>query len=231
HKMQDSLGGATRIAAVHDFEETIRAQAWDAAGGSLGEVRKRTRWMRTPNLLRLDQSGPRGTYVLYFDGGPRAGWGTLPDVTSLDRFKTPGGAVELAGGELEFASSYLSGFELNLWLADQVPGYTVTSRGPTVIRIVHEGRATDLTLDSATSLPLTSAHVSLADPDHPVPGEMRYDGWKEISGVRFPIRRVNYLSGMKRGEVVTESVQVNAGLRARDLAAKPADFAPDIPRR
>jgi hypothetical protein len=72
HVMQDALGGADKIAAVRDFEETIRAEAWDASGASLGEVRKRTRWIRTPGLLRLDQIGPRGTYALFFDG--RSGW-------------------------------------------------------------------------------------------------------------------------------------------------------------
>jgi len=37
--------------------------------------------------------------------------------------------------------------------------------------------------------------------------------------------------GVKRGEVTTSDVRVNTGLRAQDLAAKPADFAPDLPRR
>lgn len=131
----------------------------------------------------------------------------------------------------EFARSYLSGFELELWLADQVPGYTVTSSKSNAVRIEHEGRATDFMLDPVTKLPLSSASVSLADPDRPVPAEMRYDGWREISGVRFPTHRVNYHSGVKRGEVTTEAILVNVGLRPRDLAAKPAGFAPDIPRR
>jgi len=126
--MQDGLGGANSLAAVRDYEETIRAEAWDAAGTALGEVRKRTRWIRTPGLLRLDQIGPRGTYVLYFDGAARS-------------------------------------------------------------------------------------------------------GWTKVSGVRFPTRRVSFHSGVKRGEVTTEAVHVNVGLRPRDLAAKPADFAPDISRR
>ena len=53
HKVQDALGGAKRLAAVRDFEETIRAQAWDASGTSLGDVRKRIGWMKSPNLVRL----------------------------------------------------------------------------------------------------------------------------------------------------------------------------------
>jgi hypothetical protein len=87
-----------------------------------------------------------------------------------------------------------------------------------------------LTLDPATNLLLKSAGVSLADPNRPVTAEMRYEEWREISGVRFPTRRVNYQSGVKRGEVTTGDIHVNAGLRAQDLAAKPADAAPDIPR-
>jgi len=229
HKLQDALGGAKRIAAVRDFEETIRAQAWDGNGASLGEVRKRTRWVRTPNVIRLDQIGPRGTYVLYFDGG--TGWEILPDLTSPDIYKTTGKVVALAGGELEFAKGYLSGFDLNVWLADQTPGFSVTSPRPNVVRIDHDGKATDFTLDPLSSLPLKSAGVSLSDPDHPVPAEMRYDGWKEVSGVRFSTHRVNYHSDVKRGEVTTEDIRVNSGLRPPELASKPVDFAPDISRR
>lgn len=231
HQLQNALGGAARIAAVRDFEEVIRAEAWDSNAASLGEVRKRTRWMRTPNAVRLDQKGPRGTYVLYFEGDSGSGWEILPDLQGSDPFKTTGTAIPLAGGELQFAKSYLSGFELNLWLSDQMPGYTVTSPAPHVLRIDHGAAATDFTLDPNTSVLLKSASVSLADPNRPVPAEMHYDGWKEVSGVRFPTHRVNYQSGVKRGEVTTSDIRVNGGLRPQDLAAKPADFAPDLPRR
>jgi hypothetical protein len=231
HRLQDALGGAKQIAAIRDYEEMIRAEARDANGTSLGGVRKRTRWMRSPHVIRLDQRGPRGTYVLYFDGGSGAGWEILPDVQGADPFKTTGAVTELAGGELQFAKGYLSGFDLTLWLADQMPGYKVTSPAPQVVRIAHGDGATDLTLDPATGRPLKSASVSLADPNRPVQAEMRYDGWKEFSGVRFPTHRVNYHSGVNRGEVTTEDIRINSGLRQQDLAAKPADFAPDISRR
>jgi len=230
HKMQDALGGAKRIAAVHDFDETIRAEAWDSSGAPLGEVRKRTRWLRSPSTLRLDQIGPRGTYVLYFDGGSGSGWEILPDLTSSDMFKTTGNPITLAGGELQFAKSYLSGFEINLWLAD-TRGYTVTSPRPNVLRIEHDGSTDDFTVDPVTTLPLKTAGVSLADPSRPVPAETHYAEWKEISGVRFPTHRVKYHSGVKRGEVTTEAIYVNVGLRPQDLAAKPADLAPDMRRR
>jgi hypothetical protein len=187
--------------------------------------------MRSPNVVRLDQIGPRGTYVLYFEGASESGWEILPDLRSPDPFKTTGTAIPLAGGELQFARGYLFGFELNFWLADQLPGYRVTSPAPHVLRIEHGAGATDFTLDPVTSLPVKSAGVSLADPDRPVPSEMRYEGWREVSGVRFPTNRVNYLSGVKRGQVTSEDIRVNVGLHPQDLAAKPPGSAPDIPQR
>jgi hypothetical protein len=40
---------------------------------------------------------------------------------------------------------------------------------------------------------------------------------------------LKYHSGLKRGEVTTEALHVNAGLTPEQLARKPADFAPDVP--
>jgi hypothetical protein len=139
--------------------------------------------------------------------------------------------VKRTPGELEFAKAYFDGFELNLWLADQRSAWAATSPRPNVLRIEHDGKATDLAIDPATRLPVSSASVSLADPDRPVPAEMRYEAWTAISGVRFPTRRANYHGGVKRGEVISEMVRINAGLRSQELESKPADFAPDIPRR
>jgi hypothetical protein len=51
------------------------------------------------------------------------------------------------------------------------------------------------------------------------------------SGSGWTSHRVNYLSGVKRGEVNTATITINVGLRPQELAAKPADFAPDIPSR
>jgi hypothetical protein len=230
HKMQTALGGAEKIAAIHDYEETVHAAIWNNSGAPMGEIRKRTRWMRSPNLLRLDQIGPRDTYVLYFDGDSSSGWEILPDLKNPDKFKTTGKSIELVGGELKFARNYLSGFQFNMWLADRIPGCTVTSPRPNVLRIEHDGSASDFTLDPATLLPIKTAGVSLADPDRPVSAEMRYGGWTEVAGVHFPTQRANYHNGVKLAEETTqEAVHVNVGLKPQELAAKPADFSPDIP--
>lgn len=228
--MQDALGGAERIAAVRDYEETVEARTWNPDGSSLGQVRKRTRWMRNPNVIRLDQVGPRDTYVLFYDGSAASGWEILPDRDSPDPMKTTGKPIDLTGGELRFAQSYLSGFQFNQWLADRVPGFAVSSPAPNVLRISHGDNADDFTLDSATALPLKSSGVSLANPDHPVQREMHYEAWTTVAGIRFPTRRVNYLSGLKLGEITGSAIRINVGLTPQQLGERPPDFMPDVPR-
>lgn len=71
----------------------------------------------------------------------------------------------------------------------------------------------------------------LLEPDRPVSAELRYGRWTEIAGVRFPTQRANYHSGVKLAEMTEEIIHVNAGLTAQELAAKPADFMPEIPRK
>lgn len=140
HKMQRALGGADKIAAIHDLDWTVSAETFDYAGKPIGHVTKRTRWIR-PNYLRLDQKGPGDTYVLYFDG--TRGWEILPDKRTLD----------LAGSELEFARNYLSSFMLNLWVADRTGKFTIASPAADVIRFSSNGKTYDITLNPATRLP------------------------------------------------------------------------------
>ncbi len=140
HRMQQALGGADKIAAIHDVDWTVRADTFDHEGKPVGQVTKRTRWIR-PNYLRLDQIGPGDTYVLYFDGAK--GWEILPDKREL----------ELAGSELDFAKAYFSGFMLNVWLADRAGGFTITSPAANVIRLSSTGNTTEITLNPVTWLP------------------------------------------------------------------------------
>lgn len=183
--MQSALGGVDKLAGVNDFEETVKAQVWNNAGAPTGEVWKRVRWMRNPNILRLAQYGPRDTYVLFLDGGTDSGWEMLPDVRSADMYKTTGEVIPLSGGELRFAKNYLIGFDLTRWLADRNPGYLVTSPAANVLRIAHDGATSDTTLDPGTWLPLKSSSVSLADPNRPVPAEMRLEEWSVFEGSTF----------------------------------------------
>jgi hypothetical protein len=222
HRMQDALGGGDRIAAIRDFEQVIHAESWNGnTGQSIGEVTKRTRWIR-PNYLRIDQVGPGSTYVLYCDG--TTGWEILPGTQQ---------AVELSGGELEFAVRNVKGFRLNTWLADGDPSYRITSPSPNVVRISDGdiSHQVDITLDAATSLPAKMTFTTLSDPAHPVQGEEVTTEWETVQGIRFPHRWTVLRSGVRVAEARDAHGIVNSGLRLEDLSAKPADGKPVLPSR
>jgi len=216
HKMQEALGGAENIAAVRDFEQRLRAESWDGNGRPLGEVRKRTRWVR-PNHLRADQVGPGSTYVLYFDG--TSGWEILPGTKTV---------AVLAGGELKFAQKYLRDLTLNVWLADRDPRYRITSPAPDDVRISDGDVADqlDITVDPVSWLPVRTTSISLADPAHPIPSETVTTEWETVQGIRFARRWSVFRSGVRIAEATVEQTRVNNGLKPADLAAKPHDLRP-----
>lgn len=198
HRMQTALGGAAKIAAIHDLDWTVSAETFDHNGKSIGHVTKRTRWIR-PNYLRLDQIGPGDTYVLYFDG--TRGWEILPDKP---------GVRDLVGDELEFAQRYLSAFMLNRWVADRMNAYTITSPSANVIGFSVNGNASRITLDPRTWLPADTSE------------------WMTVRGVRFPARSLNVHPEDGSADIRTTSVKFNSGLAPRDLAAKPDDLKPKM---
>lgn len=221
HKLQNALGGADRLAAVRDLDQTVVGVSIDGrTGRRIGEVRKRVRWLK-PNHLRLDQVGPGNTYVLYFDGV--GGWEVLPD----------GSVHDLEGGELRFAKGYLNGLLLRKMLADRDPAYTLSSPAPNVLRIVHRDEDTppaDLTLDPSSGLPVKEVGISHADPEHPVADETRFEEWKAVEGIQIVERFTKFHGGAHVADATIERTVLNSGLRAEDLAAKPADLKPVMGR-
>lgn len=221
-KMQDALGGAERIAAIRDVEELVLAESWNGSTGqSMGEVRKRTRWIR-PNHLRIDQVGPGSTYVLYFDG--TSGWEIRPGTQQV---------VPLAAGELEFAREMLRGMRLNTWIADRDARYRITSPIPNVVRVSDGDIAhqLDITVDAASSLPARIGFTTLSDPAHPMPGEDVFAEWETVQGIRFAHRWTVWRRGVRVAEAKDAHTIVNGGLSAADLSARPADLRPVLPSR
>jgi hypothetical protein len=221
-KMQKALGGGDKIAAIHEFEQQVRAQSWNGNTGQLiGDVVKRTRWIR-PNYLRVDQVGPGSTYVLYFDG--KTGWEILPGTEKV---------IDIVGGELMFAKNYVRTFTLNLWLADRDPSFRITSPSPNVVRIADgdSNSQNDITLDPVSSLPVKTNSMSAADPAHPVPKEDVVTEWETVQGIRFPRRWTVLRSGVRVAEATLEITRLNGGLKLEDLSAKPSDFKPVLSSR
>jgi hypothetical protein len=197
-KMQSALGGADKIEAIRDLDWTVQADTFGRDGKLIGHVTKRTRWIR-PNYLRLDQLGPGDTYMLYFDGV--SGWEILPGRTK---------PVELAGGELEFAQKYLSGFMIATWTADRRSDCAVSSPGPNVIRISCGKSSDDIALDSHTCLPAEVLE------------------WKRVQGILFPAHEKHGHPDTGFADMHLEKVAFDVGLKPSELAVRPKNGKPAL---
>ena len=218
HQMQRALGGTDKIAGIQDFEQTVHARTWTRDDRPSGEVTKRVRWIK-PNYLRLDQIGPGDTFVLYFDGS--SGWEILPD----------GRQADLVGGELAFAKKYLDDFTLNIWQADRMPGYQITSPGGDVVRISvnHDANEQiDLLLDPRTWLPVKMTSISLADSAHPAPSETQIRAWTAVGSIRFPKQVWILHNSVRLAEITNQRIKFNTGLQPDELAVKPAGLKPQM---
>jgi hypothetical protein len=216
HEMQSALGGAQNIAAIRDFDEIVKAETWDGNGRSLGTVRQRVRWLK-PNHLRIYQSGPYDTYVLFFDGS--GGWEIMPDRSVKD----------LAGGELRFARNYLLGLDVKVWLADRDRSTVITCPAANTILIAHgsePSRSTTITLNPITHLPLKQGGISHSDPNHPVIAYTALDQWRTMNEVKFPGRIRNFHEERMLAEIKVEAMHVNDRMKASAVSTKPPDLKP-----
>jgi outer membrane lipoprotein-sorting protein len=209
HRMQQALGGASKIASVRDLDKLVHAQTWHEDGSARGDVHKRTRWV-SPTYLRLDQVGKdNNTYVLYFDGS--AGWEIVPDKS---------GVVGLDGDELKFAEQYLQHLDFKFWLADRDPKYLITSPMPNVVRVADKGNpqdAQDITLDPSSWLPLKQGFRNK---------ETQFKEWEMTGGIRYPRISVMVIDGQKRATITVDRIRLNSRLDRRELSAKPPDSKP-----
>jgi len=218
-KMQSALGGRDKIAAIKDYEQCVRADAWNDDGKPHGEVHKRTRWIR-PNVLRLDQVGPGNSYVLFFDG--TSGWEVLPDK----------GFVPLAGDELNYARGYLNGLDLNSWLADKNTETVFTASAHNMISVStkdDDSSKTEITLNTDTFLPEKETVISMSGRGHPsVTRTRQFQGWQATQGVKFPRRIINFHGDKKVADIRVEELKLDSGIKPEDLAVKPKHLKPDM---
>ncbi|HJW13777.1 MAG TPA: hypothetical protein VJ776_03725 [Thermoanaerobaculia bacterium] len=138
-------------------------------------------------------------------------------------------AVDLSGGELEFAKGYVRGFFLMMWLADRDPRYKITSPSENVVRISDGdlSHQLDFTLDPTSRLPVKETSLSLSDPAHPLPKDNVYEEWITADGLRFPGRFSVVRAGVRIAVAKSvDEIRINKGIKLEDLSAKPADNKP-----
>lgn len=79
-------------------------------------------------------------------------------------------------------------------------------------------------------VPVKETGISLADPDHPVASETRFEQWHDVDGRKVAGRIIKFHAGKKVAEITLEKTIQNTGMKPADLAIKPPDLNPVIPQ-
>jgi zinc protease len=199
-RAQQAMGGASALAAVKDFTQTLDMAMDPSAGGM--KMRQVIRVL-LPNQLREDQALPVGTIVVYSDG--KTGW-----------LSTPQGVTPMPGEVLKQAQGEIFRDLIGLMLSSRDASRTVNAVGENAVQISSaDGISVKVEFDPATGLP---ARETYQETGEVVEG---YSDWRETAGIKMPFKGSLQQDGKKVGDVTVAGYQFNTGLKADDLSKKP----------
>ncbi len=133
---------------------------------------------------------------------------------------------------MNFARGYLSGLDLNSWLADGNANNVFTASARNVVTISTRddvSHKTEITLNPETFLPEKELLVSMNDRSHSVVTKTRqFQDWEAFQGVRFPRRIINFHGDKKVADIRLEELKLDSGTRTEDLALEPKGLRSDM---
>ncbi|HLJ47400.1 MAG TPA: hypothetical protein VKU01_15395 [Bryobacteraceae bacterium] len=138
-----------------------------------------------------------------------------------------GGLLDLKGNELDIVRQEVTGFFLNVVLADRSPDLKVISGGNGIISTVSSGGTVvdNFVIDPGSGLPVQSFGTVLSgtvSADYRrVRDRMDYSEWQKVGGIQWPHKTIKFHDDVKRAEITTTEIKLNVGVRAAELAAKP----------
>jgi zinc protease len=205
-RVQEAVGGADRLAAVHDFVEIVELQVAAMAGGM--KVTQTNMWA-APDHFRQESQLPIGKIVVYSDG--KSGW-----------MSSPQGVRPLPGPQIKQVRDELFRNYFRLLLSDRIAGRTVSSPANGVLEISdQEGSSVKLIIDEKTGLPVKEVYEAPAMTGQPASMEEIFEGFTEAGGIKAPNRITVNQNGGKFAEVAVEDYKLNTGTKAEDLSKKP----------
>jgi zinc protease len=212
-RMQQSLGGADKLAAVKDLQ--FHAELEVFTPGASMKV-KQTNSFIAPSTVRQDNELPFMKQSVYSDGA--TGW--ISGMQGLANLSPP--VLKQIHGEAfrQIAS---------LALSDRDANRTVSQSSDGVLDISSkDGESVHLTLDEKTGLP-----AKLAYQQSPAEGgtavEEIFSDWRDVDGLHLPYQWEVMQGGKKFAHVTIDDYKINSGLTAEMLGKKPAPTAPKLP--
>ena len=201
-RMQQSLGGAEKLAAIKDFSISTSGTL---AGGKTTVVDR----FIAPLTFRQDQETPETPFSVFYNGA--IGWvGKAGRISAL----SPGLLAQVRAEAFRLIPL--------LALSDRDPKRTVSHAGANIVVITSQhGSAVRLYLDEQTALPVRLFYQSMTQSGVPTNMEETWSEWKEIDGIKLPATVVIRQDGRKLGEMRMTEAKFNSGLKMDDLELKP----------
>lgn len=202
-RAQDAMGGVERLTAVKDTTHAMEIMLEPAAGGY--RLTQTSRYI-TPNHFRQDQETPFGRIVVYSDG--ETGW-----------MATPQGTAPLSTDVLATVRGVLFRQPPAVLLSDRDPSRSVRMTGDYAVSILAAGgQEVEIEFSPDTGLPLRQSYVIVAADGSRVDRTETFADWREVDGLRFPFKAVQFENGVKMLEVDVSEYHVNTGLRPIELS-------------
>jgi len=212
-RMQQSLGGADKLAAVKDLQ--FHAELEVFTPGASMKV-KQTNSFIAPSTVRQDNELPFMKQSVYSDGA--SGWiSGMQGIANL----SPPVLKQIQGEAFRQIAS--------LALSDRDANRTVNQSSDGVLDISSkDGESVHLTVDEKTGLP-----AKLAYQQSPAEGgtavEESFSDWRDVDGLHLPYQWEVMQGGKKFANVTVQDYKINSGLTAETLGQKPAPAALKLP--
>ncbi len=203
-RVQQTLGGADKLAAVKDLQFQADIDVQTPSGPAM-KVKQMNSYL-FPAAMRQEIQLPFGKQSMYSDG--RSGW-----LAGMQ------GVRDLSPAILAQARGEAFREILGLTLSDRDSGRTVSYTSDGVLDIsAKTGERVELQVDEKTGLPMK---ISYQEAGAGATVEQLFSDWREIGGVRLPFQWTVMQDGKKYAEVKIQDYKLNSGLTEETLSKKP----------
>ncbi len=206
-KMQQSMGGSDKLAAIKDSSQSLEMSMDPSAGGL--KLKQTVRFL-APNHYRQDQELPFGKVIAYTNG--TTGWLSSP---MQGMMMMPPDILKQAQGEL-FRRL------VGLVLSDRDSSRTVSAVDDHTVEIdANDGQSARLEMDPATGLPAKASYQAPGVGGAMVEVAQIYSDWRDASGFKMPYKAETQQAGKKVSDVTVTDYKFNTGLTEAEISKRP----------
>lgn len=206
-RMQQSAGGAEKLAAVTDLEQASELLLNQGSGQI--KVKQLIKWV-APATFRRDADSPFGKMSIYSDG--EGGW-----------ISSPQGAGPLPPPILKQIQEELFRNYFRLLLSDRDQSRSVNYAGQGILEISDkQGNLVKLTVDEKTGLLLKESYQQAGQMGSgPAAVEEIYADFQDTAGIKLPRKITINQNGSKFADITVQDYRLNSGLKVADLSKRP----------